>query len=69
MSKRTPKNSQIEHNTPVVLCWHTEFFENNKNQKLKHGSYYDLLNNLNISYINHVTFEIHKEIYDKCKSV
>lgn len=46
-----------------------EFFENNKNQKLKFGSYYDLLNNLNISYINHVTFEIHKEIYDKCKLV
>ena len=30
MSKRTPKNSKIEHNTPVVLCWHLKFFDRNK---------------------------------------
>jgi transposase len=29
-----------------------QFFEKNKNQELKHSSYYDLLNNINISYIN-----------------
>ena len=32
MSKRTPKNSEIEHNTPVVLCWHSKKFESNKRQ-------------------------------------
>ena len=32
MSKRTLKNSKIEHNTPVVLCWHLKFFESNKRQ-------------------------------------
>ena len=30
MSKRTPKNSKIEHNTPVVLCWHSKNSERNK---------------------------------------
>ena len=34
MSKRTPKNSKIEHNTPVVLCWHLKFFESNKRQRI-----------------------------------
>ena len=46
----------------------SEFFENNKEQKLKYGSYYDVINNLNTSYLNHVYFEIYKEIYDKCKT-
>ena len=32
MSKRTPKNSKIQHNTLVVLCWHSKFFESNKRQ-------------------------------------
>ena len=32
MSKRTLKNSKIEHNTPVVLYWHLNFFESNKRQ-------------------------------------
>src|SRR3954465_8949645 len=32
MSKRTPKNSVIEHNTLVVLCWHSKIFESNKRQ-------------------------------------
>ena len=27
MSKRTPKNSKIKHNTPVVLCGHQKFFK------------------------------------------
>ena len=34
MSKRTPKNSKIENNTPVVLCWHSKFFESNKRQRI-----------------------------------
>ena len=34
MSKRTPKNSKIEHNTPVVLCRHSNFFESNKRQQI-----------------------------------
>ena len=34
MSKRTPKNSKIEHNTLVVLCWHSKFFEINKRQRI-----------------------------------
>ena len=32
MSKRTPKNSKIEHNTPVVLCLHKKKIESNKRQ-------------------------------------
>ena len=32
MSKRTPKNSKIEHNTPVVLCWRSKDFESNERQ-------------------------------------
>ena len=32
MSKRTPKNHKNSHNTPVVLCWHENFFESNKKQ-------------------------------------
>ena len=32
MSKRTPKNPINWHNTPVVLCWHDNFFESNKRQ-------------------------------------
>ena len=27
MSKRTPKNSKIEHNTHVILCWQSIFFK------------------------------------------
>ena len=34
MSKRTSKNSKIEHNTLVVLCWHSNFFESNKRQRI-----------------------------------
>ena len=34
MSKRTPKNSKIEHNTYVVLCRHSNFFESNKRQRI-----------------------------------
>ena len=29
-----PKNSKIEHNTPVVLCWHSNIFESNKRQRI-----------------------------------
>lgn len=47
----------------------SKFFEDNKGQNLASGSYYNLLNNLNVSYLNHVHFEIYKEIYDKCKLV
>ena len=32
MSKRTPKNSKIKHNTHVVLRWHKKYFESNKRQ-------------------------------------
>ena len=32
MSKRTPKNHNNWHNTPVVLCWHKNFFWSNKRQ-------------------------------------
>ena len=32
MSKWTTKNQQKSHNTPVVLCWHENFFESNKRQ-------------------------------------
>ena len=32
MSKRTPKNHNNWHNTPVVLCWHEKIFESNKRQ-------------------------------------
>ena len=32
MSKRTPKNQNNSHNTPVVLCWHEKKFESNKRQ-------------------------------------
>ena len=32
MSKWTPKNYKKLHNTPVVLCWHENFFESNKRQ-------------------------------------
>ena len=32
MSKRTPKNHENSHNTPVVLCWHEKKFEGNKRQ-------------------------------------
>ena len=34
MSKRTPKNSKTEHNTPVVLCGHLKFFDSNKRQRI-----------------------------------
>ena len=34
MSKQTPKNSKIEHNTPVILCWHSKKFESNKRQRI-----------------------------------
>ena len=34
MSQRTPKNSKIEHNTLVVLCWHSKIFESNKRQRI-----------------------------------
>ncbi len=34
MSKRTPKNSKIEHNTLVVLCWHSKIFESKKRQRI-----------------------------------
>ena len=34
MTKRTPKNCKIEHNTPVVLCWHSKKFESNKRQRI-----------------------------------
>ena len=34
MSKRTPKISNIEHNTPVVLSWHSKYFESNKRQRI-----------------------------------
>ena len=27
MSERTPKNHKNSHNTPVVLCWHENFFK------------------------------------------
>ena len=30
MSKRTPKNSKLEYNTPVVLCGRSEIFESKK---------------------------------------
>ena len=33
-AKRTPKKYKIEHNTPVVLCWHSKFFESNKRQQI-----------------------------------
>ena len=26
-NKRTTKNSKIEHNTPIVLCWHLNFWK------------------------------------------
>ena len=45
MSKRTPNNSKIEHNTLVVLCSHSKFFESNKWQGISfrpqrwHGPY------------------------------
>ena len=32
MSKQTSKNHKNWHNTPVVLCWHENFFESNKRQ-------------------------------------
>ena len=32
MSKRTPKNHKISHNTPVVLCWHEKKIESNNRQ-------------------------------------
>ena len=32
MSKWTPKNSKIKHDTHVVLCWHENKFESNKRQ-------------------------------------
>ena len=34
MSKWTTKISEIEHNTLVVLCWHSKFFESNKRQRI-----------------------------------
>ena len=34
MSKRTPKNPKNWHNTPVVLCWHENFLESNKRQRI-----------------------------------
>ena len=34
MSKRTPKNSKIKHNTPVVLCWHEKKFGSKKRQQI-----------------------------------
>ena len=34
MSKRTSKKSKIEHNTLVVLCWHSKNFESNKRQRI-----------------------------------
>ena len=34
MSKRTPKNHKIWHNTPVVPCWHSNFLESNKRQQI-----------------------------------
>ena len=34
MSKRTPKYSKIEHNTLVVLCWHSKKLESNKRQRI-----------------------------------
>ena len=33
-AKRTPKKSKIKHNTPVLLCWHYNFFESNKRQRI-----------------------------------
>ena len=38
MSKQTPKNSKIKHNTPSVLCWHSNFFESNKRQRISFRS-------------------------------
>ena len=32
--QRTPKNPKNWHNTPVVLCWHSEDFESNKRQRI-----------------------------------
>ena len=32
MSKWTPKNHKNWHNSPVVLCWHENFFGSNKRQ-------------------------------------
>ena len=34
MSKRTPKNPKNWHNTLVVLCLHSIFFESNKRQRI-----------------------------------
>ena len=34
MSKRTLKNSKIEHNTLVVLCWQSNFLKSNKRQQI-----------------------------------
>ena len=34
MSKRTSKNSKIEHNTLVDLGWHSKKFESNKRQRI-----------------------------------
>ena len=35
MSKRTPKNHKNSHNTLVVLCWHSKFFESNKRERIR----------------------------------
>ena len=29
-----PENLQSKHNTAVVLCWHSKFFESNKRQRI-----------------------------------
>ena len=34
MSKRTPKQFKIEHNTLAVLCWRSKFFESNRRQRI-----------------------------------
>ena len=32
--QRSPKNHKNSHNTPVVVCWHSNFFESNKRQRI-----------------------------------
>lgn len=65
-----------DNNHKITYCLELErlknyffFHQNNQEQQYKSSSISTNIGNLNISYMNHVYFELLKEQYEKCKNI